>query len=114
MPKNSRRIASKQAALAQKKRRSRNRPSDTNQQNQISTNVERPKEEESKPTKDFPSIPSIQTSRNTTTTGTSTSDSKSNHDVGHINPHIWPEVKRIFLVTTLIFTVMGGLVAFVR
>ncbi|MQF99107.1 MAG: hypothetical protein FI729_06290 [SAR202 cluster bacterium] len=114
MPKNSRRIASKQAALGQKKRRSRKRPLDTNQENSNSIIAQRPTENETESTKDFSSITSTQPAANTTRFGTLTVDSKSNGDVGNINPHIWPEVKRILLVTTLIFTIMGGLVAFVR
>ena len=113
MPKNSRRIASKQAALGQQKRRSRKRPSATNQENSISTIGERPTYKETEATKDFSSITSTNTSVNTRSE-TATVSSLNYRDVGHINPHIWPEVKRIFLVTALILTVMGGLVAFVR
>ena len=114
MPKNSRRIASKQAALGQNKRKSRKRPSDNNQENSRSTIVARPAEKETESTKDFtptsPTRPSVSTAKS----GTLTVDSKNNVDLGHINTHISPEMKRILLVTTLIFTVMGGLVAFVR
>ena len=113
MPKNSRRIASKQAALGQQKRRSRKRPSDTNQENSISTIGERPTDKETGAPKNFSSITSTNTSVNTRSE-TATVSSLNYRDVGHINPHIWPEVKRIFLVTALILTVMGGLVAFVR
>jgi|TARA_B110000263_G_C15209204_1_gene464407 hypothetical protein len=109
MPKNSRRIASKQAELGQRKRRSKKGPLDTTQEStntpEIQNIIKEAKSELSQ------SYNSTHIEKNPSNPKTIITDSKNNHEVGNINPHIWPEIKRILLVTTLVFAVMGGVFA---